>query len=760
MINARFTDRMLLGLFSLLLALSAVAVKSDAEVKGRALRLDEGLDWQRCGPEAGKIYQYGLVPSLASQELLVDADAVEFFQDRQISIFSGDVHTTSGDSFMAADWARYDQAKDHLRLKGDLFYRDPDLRLVADEGEFFPNEDRGSITNIRGYRLPKAGARGVAAEAMLHDKDRRSFKAVSYTTCRPGNEDWVLQADRVDTDEAEGVGVARNATVKFKGVPILYTPYLSFPIDDRRKSGFLVPSIATGNDTGLDISAPYYLNLAPNYDATLMPRYLSKRGLMLGGEIRHMNAWSHGSVSAEYIDDDAPGLAGDADRGALSLRHWANPAPRWSTRLHADMVSDDYYLSDFGSNLGATSTVHLERTAEAIYYADYWNFQGRLQGFQTVDPAFTRFDEPYNRLPQLLFNAHLPSPNGLNLHMRAEYVAFARSGTVDGQRIDVLPSVSYPLLRPWGHFIPKFSLRHTQYDLNNTAVGTPSDPGWTLPIFSLDTGLVFERESSWFGQSSTQTLEPRLFYLNVPYEDQSDQSVMFDTAEYGFSFDSLFRENRFAGADRQADANQVTAALTSRVFSADSGREFLSASVGQLFHFDDRRVQMPGNPTETSDLSSTVGQINAYLTPELATSLYLQWDSENSRTEKSAAQLQYKDEDRRIFNLAYRFEDNPLTPAYDQEQIDTSFHLPMNAKWNLFGRWNYSLNDDLTLDRFAGVEYSDCCWAFRFLGRNYVNNNQTTSGVFLQLELKGLGSIGHGTDREIEEGILGYRAGL
>ncbi|MEO5343899.1 MAG: LPS assembly protein LptD [Gammaproteobacteria bacterium SHHR-1] len=757
---SRLTDALLLVLFSLLLSLTALAVHSDGGLQGRALRLDEGLDWQRCGPQAGKLYAYALPPTLVAEQTLIDADAMEFHQERQLSLFAGDVSVTSGDSFLAADWASYDQRHDRLRLKGDLFYRDRDLRLSADAAEFFLNEDRGSISNIHAYRLPKAGARGAAAEAQFLDKDRRRFRQVSYTTCRPGNQDWELQAERVDLDEAEGVGVARHAKVRFKGVPIFYTPYLSFPIDDRRKSGFLLPSLSNNSDTGLDISTPYYLNLAPNYDATLTPRYMTERGLMLGGELRHINTWSRNEIRAEYLHDDKPGLGLDADRAAFSLRHWSNPAPRWAGRIHADWVSDDDYLSDFGSNLGATSLVHLERTAEAIYYGDYWNLTSRVQGFQTVDPNFTPFQEPYNRLPQFLLNAELPSNSGLNLHLKAEYVAFARSGTLDGQRLDLMPGISYPLLRPWGHFIPKLSLRHTRYELEDAAPGAITDPGWTLPLFSLDTGLVFEREARWFGRDAVQTLEPRLFYLNVPYEDQSDQPVLFDTAEYGMSFDSLFRDNRFVGADRQADANQLTAALTTRLFASDSGQEYLSASLGQTFYFEDRRVQLPGQPVETASQSALVGELNSQITPQLAARLYLQWDDERSKAEKGAAQLHYKDEQRRIFNLAYRYEDNPLDTAYDQEQVDTSFHLPMNSKWNLVGRWNYSLQDEMTLDRFAGIEYNDCCWAFRFIGRNYVNDDETTTGVFLQLELKGLGSIGHSADREIEEGVLGYRAGL
>lgn len=752
---SNLTDRILICLFSGLLAFSGMAVHSDAEVAGRMSLLDEGLSWQRCGPEAAKDNALELTGP-GSDSLLLDASALEYDRNAEVAVLTGDVTARRDQTLLQSDWSRYAKPEDRLQARGDLFYREPGLRLVADEGDFVLGENKGSITNIRGYRLPDGGARGDAAKGVLHDRDRSSFERITYTTCRPGNNDWLLQADKVDIDKAEGTGVARNAVVRFKDVPILYAPYLSFPIDKRRKSGLLTPEINSLSGTGLDITAPYYLNLAPNYDATIYPRYMSDRGLMLGGEFRLLTPTSQGQVKGEIIEDqDAP--EGEDDlRGSFSLRHLSRPTPRWYTRLHADYVSDSDYITDFGSNLGVTSVVHLERTAEAIYYGNFWNLTSRVQNYQTVDRTYRAEDRPYSRLPQFLLNAEVPArDSNLTLHLTSELVAFDRDDTVDGQRFDLMPGISYPMRRSWGHLIPKLSARYTAYDLADQAAGLPDQPDRALPVFSLDSGLVFERPSSWFGQAALQTLEPRLFYLYTPYEDQTELPI-FDTAAYGFNFDNLFRENRYVGADRQGDANQMTAALTSNIFSELTGANWLSASLGQIYYFRDQEVQLPGVIPRSDQHSSLVSEVSSQLTTDLKGRVYLQWNPTDESTEKLATEMRYKDDERRILNLAYRYEDN-VQQDYSQQQVDAAFYLPIDAHWNLVGRWNYSFEDEKTLDRFAGVEYDTCCWAFRVVGRDFVNGDQTTTGLFVQLELKGLGNLGQKADRVIEDGVMGYR---
>jgi LPS-assembly protein len=758
--SASAANKYLLALFSALLVLSAARVQSASETEGRGHLLDEGLSWQRCGPDAGL---QNTSPDFSTQfdTTNIDADALEFHKDNEIATFTGDVSVTRGSKTLLADWARYDKGSELTEVRGDVFYRDPELRLLADEGKFHLKNNKGSITNIKAYRLPSAGARGDADQAFMHDKDRSTFLGASYTTCRPGNEDWKLTADKVDIDKAEGVGVARNAKITLKGVPLLYAPYFSFPIDKRRKSGFLMPTIGSLSSTGLDITTPYYLNLAPNYDATISPRYMNDHGLMLGGEFRHMAPRSYSTFKGEMIDDRKPPSSEDSFRGSWALRHTSNYG-RWYNRIQADHVSDKSYLSDFGSNIGVTSKVRLERTAESTYYGDFWNLTTRMQNFQTIDRSLS---DEFSRLPQLVLNASLPTANGFTLGLTGEYVAFDRDNSLTGQRLDLLPSIGYSLYRSWGFVRPKASVRYTGYQLDNLRYSslTDSNPDRFVPTFSLDSGLYFDRQASWFGQTATQTLEPRLFYLNTPYKKQDDIPI-FDTGLYGINFDNLFRENRFVGADRVGDANQLTTALTSRFLSQDSGEEWLSASLGQIHYFRDRKVQLNKTGTSKKDQlssSSVLGELSSQITPNTRIRTFVEWDSEQNDSKKSVAELHYRDPDRHILNLSYSYDDKENESPTAQKQVDAAFYWPVGNNWSLIGRWNYSIEDKKTLDRFAGFEYDSCCWAFRFIGRHFVNDNartskvDTTTGVFLQLELKGLGSIGK-ADQVIADGVLGY----
>jgi LPS-assembly protein len=717
--------------------------------------LDEGLDWDRCGRQAEKIY----VPSSSSdrddQNIYISSDASEFYRREKSAIFAGNVEAVQGEQYIEADWMRYYREGGRLVTKGDVYYESPSLRFVADEGDFYPDESKGVATGMKEYRIPSGPARGSADRGEILDAERSRFENVTYTTCRPGNSDWKVQADNMEIDKGAGWAVAKNATVKFKGVPVLYSPYFRYPIDKRRMSGFLMPTIGSSNRTGLDITAPYYFNIAPNSDATLYPRVMSDRGLMLGGEYRFLNEKYRGEIRGEYLPNDSGQTVGEeTDRGSFSIRLKGNPAPRWSTNLDVDYVSDEDYVKDFGSNLGVTSAVHLQRLAEASYNGDIWDFTARVQNYQTVDGVIA--SGPYSRLPQLLATMTMPDEStGLTYHMRGEYVYFDHEENVHGQRIDLMPGVSYPVRRPWGHFVPKLSARYTGYQLENQDVGDPSNPDRLLPILSLDGGLVFERTTSWFGRAATQTLEPRLFYLYTPYENQDDLPV-FDTSKNGIDFGTFFRENRFTGADRQGDANQVTTAVTSRFLSEETGHEWLNASLGQVLYFDDRNVQLPGVEIEDKNTSSIFAEAVSQLTPDWYTRAFIQWDPHQDEMEKGAVELRYRDDDSRVFNLAYRYEQST------QEQIDTSFHWPMGSKWSTVGRWNYSVLNDKSLDILGGIEYSECCWAFRFVGRKFANddasNDDSTLGIFLQLELKGLGALGNAADVAMEEGVLGYKA--
>jgi len=512
-----------------------------------------------------------------------------------------------------------------------------------------------------------------------------------------------------------------------------------------------VPSVGQSDTTGFDLSLPYYFNLAPNYDLTLTPRVMSKRGLMLGGEFRFLTESSTGTLAAEFLPNDRET---DEARGSASWLSSTRLSSQALANLRLNYVSDDNYLEDFGDSLAATSATHLERTGELIYNARTWDALARVQYYQTIDEAIATSNRPYSRMPQLAFRLRDPDGlAGLSYQVDAEYVNFHRSDSVRGHRVDLFPAVSLPLRETWGFVEPKVGARYTAYGLSDQAAGLDDSPSTLSGMFSLDSGLYFDRTTSYFAMAATHTLEPRLYYLFVPYHDQSDQPV-FDTGELDFNFDNLFRENRFNGPDRFADANQVTAALTSRLISEASGADLLRASLGQIFYFEDREVTLPGDAVATDSTSTLVAEVAARLSRGWHTRLGLQWDphDDDGNVEQALAQLTYRDNGGHVFNAAYRLRDTVT------EQTDLAVFWPINEQFSLVGRHNYSLQDDRLLEAVAGVEYGRCCWRLRALVRQYSNTtgDDQTLAFLLQLELNGLGRFGDDIQSTLRDSIYGY----
>jgi LPS-assembly protein len=525
-------------------------------------------------------------------------------------------------------------------------------------------------------------------------------------------------------------------------VPIFYFPYLSFPLEGR-KTGFLVPSMGDSNQSGTEISTPYYWNIAPHRDATLTPRFMSRRGVLLESEFRYLNQHNTGQVGLEYIKDDR--VFGD-DRSAVSFNHQGQPGQGWLTQAKYRSISDADYLDDFSSELAKSSTTHLERLASIDYRGNLLRASLLVQAFQTVDDATSASTRPYQRLPQLRLGLRdTKGPAGLVMGIDSELVQFDRTTGVTGRRLDLQPRISWPMRRPGGFLIPELAYRYTQYQLENSDQNFDQNPARNLPLFSLDTGLVFERSLDGWGRAATQTLEPRLFYLYVPYRDQSNlivdedgADVVFDTTLPLFSMDQLFRQNRFSGGDRVGDANQVNLELTTRFFDPH-GRELLYASAGRIFYFKDREVTLPGGKIETDSTSDWVAEIGSRWTKKLSARASILWDSYDEKMQRSSANILYQKDNRRLLRFAYRFEENNL------EQRDIALVWPVAQRWNVVGRWLHSLKDDVTLETLKGIEYESCCWTVRFVQRKYrvdaMDNNENES-FWLQLELKGLTSIG------------------
>ncbi|WP_435686070.1 LPS-assembly protein LptD [Sedimenticola selenatireducens] len=688
----------------------------------------------------------------------IEADAADLYRREDRTEFFGNVQIEQGNDRLEADHATYLKGANTLDADGNVYLEQPGLRVTGSTMHYNLESKQGTATQTE-FRLTDPVARGTASTAELLNADQSRYDDVRYTTCPPGNNGWQVEAKELEIDQSTGVGVAHNAKLRFKGVPFIYLPYVSFPIDDRRKSGFLPPTIGSSTNSGADIAIPYYFNIAPNMDATFTPRIMSKRGILLGGEFRYLTENNQGEIRAELLPSDSEQGPGESDtRGAANMLLNGTPAPRWSYDINLNYVSDNDYIDDLGNSLAATSAKHQERRGDIRYYGSGWSFLGRAQQYQTIDNTIAVSDRPYSRLPQLLLNLERPDQAmGLTYHLHTEYVHFGHSSDskVKGERFDLQPGISLPMRRPWGFLTPKLSLRHTRYSLENQTAGLSDSPDRTLPTFSLDSGLYFDRAGNWFGNAITHTLEPRLFYLYIPEEDQSDLPD-FDTADLDFSFANLFRENRFSGTDKVGDANQLTTALTTRGLSTTTGEELFRASIGQIFYFRDRDVQLLSSGAVTNeDSSSIVAEVSAKLTRNWRAQAGVQWNphADVDATEKNAFGIHYLDDKQRILNLTYRFTDGTI------EQTDLSARWPITHQLHAVGRWNYSLLHKKSMETFAGIEYESCCWVSRFVVRDYRSdaNAEGNLALFLQLELKGLTSLGDKIDQFLERGILGYR---
>lgn len=716
--------------------------------------LDRDIDWERCdfisgspdirlqadeGADAGPI------------EVGADAAVAQFSPRR--THFSGNVELSQGDVRMRADELSVNRDSGEVDARGNVVVIHPDIRIAGSAARYQLESGQGEI-DLAQYRIVPMRARGDAEQARLLGDGQSAYQNINFTTCRPGNSDWQLTAESLELDQVEGLGTASHAKLRFFDVPVLYTPTLTFPIDNRRRSGLLIPSVGYRDQTGFDLSVPYYLNLAENYDLTLTPRLMSKRGLMLGGEFRVLTETTEATLEAEFLPNDNEYDGDNDDRAAASLNSttWLNA--RTIAQLRLNWVRDDDHLRDFGNNLAITSESHLERAGELHYHGDTWDALGRVQYYQTIDEDIADEDRPYSRLPQLLML--LKDPDGIagtTYHLGAEYVNFDRSGTMDGQRIALAPAISLPLRKTWGFVEPKIGARYVGYDIANPDPGIDDSASTLTGVLSVDSGLYFDRSTGFFGNGVTHTLEPRLFYLYVPEEDQDDQPV-FDTGMFDFNFDNLFRENRFNGVDRIGDANQLTLALTSRMISERSGAELLRGSIGQIFYFEDREVTLPGETVEDDSSSAIAAELAAELGGGWYTRGGLQWDPHdgNGNTDQALAQLGYRDRENRVFNAAYRLRDGVT------EQTDLAVFWPVSERLGFVARHNYSLQEDRLLEALAGFEYGRCCWKLRAIARKATNGegDDHDTSIMLQLELNGLGRFGDDIDNALERSIYGY----
>jgi LPS-assembly protein len=735
-----------------------------------------------------------------------DSDQTEYDPKTDTATFTGHVVIRQGDREIKAEEIQI-QNKKTVKGHGGIDYTDPIVHIMGSGGDYSATE--GANFKDAQFQLLQRSARGAAQTMNLTPEGILNLRGVTFTTCPANDESWKLRATDIKLDTARKEGEARDAKITFMGVPIMYLPYVSFPLGDERKSGFLFPTLGTSSRGGVMLSVPYYWNIAPNMDFTAQPIGYSRRGIDLGGDFRYLEPRSKGELLWHYLPED-PVFGGS--RSDVRLRNSAELADNLRFIIDAENVSDPQYFQDFSQGPEGTSTAFVERRATFSYRDEHWRIDGEAQHYETIDNTLTEANRPYARVPSITASGDFGwGPDSLFRYgFDSEVVHFDRdvanlnndcataaalnppgiyvSPCVTGWRMDVMPTMSFNLIDPGYFFRPAVAYRITQYELNNTLPREDRTPSRALPIASVDAGVLFERDLGAAGNRKL-TLEPRTMYLYAPYRNQSDIPI-FDTALPDLVPVELFRTNRYVGADRVSDADQLAMGLTSRLLDGHNGRQFVAVTIGQVYYFQTPRVTLPYEVPQSGARSNFVTQLAINAFQNWNSNLSLQWNPQASQFERADVNIQYKPAADKVINVAYRFERGTIHPAsqcniidatgntqltaaqYSQagicgfEQVEVSGAWPIAGRWNVFAREVYSLQDKQPLESFAGFEYGSCCWRVRFGARRYISRRPLTpqsteagpqdTAAWLQLELTGLASVGSASDTFLIDEIRGY----
>lgn len=596
------------------------------------------------------------------------------------------------------------------------------------------------------FHLAENDGRGSADILHIHDKQHYTLENATYTTCPADNEDWLLKMRGLEIDRDRQIGTAHHAWVDFMGLPILYSPWMDFPLNDQRKSGFLSPVFGSTTSGGKELTLPYYWNIAPNRDATIAPRVMTKRGVLLNNEFRYLEPRYGGELQVDVLPSDA--LA-NRSRTRIAFTHGQAIAGGLNGYVNLNSVSDDAFFRDLGSTVNTTSQANLLQEAALAYGAGWWSATARVQRYQTLQDPAAPIVAPYKRLPQLTVNAQR-NHAGASLAFAGEFADFAHPTLENAQRLVLNPSMSYPLVNdPAFYLTPKVALHSTYYAMGANNTRALPDSSRTLPIMSVDSGVAFERDWNLFGGDYVHTLEPRAFYVYVPYKDQS-LLPNFDSAQANFDFTQMFNENRFFGSDRVGDANHITLALTSRLLEQENGTERLKLLVGERFSFKTPQVNLVA-PTTTTNKSDILLAASGKVAKAWSFDSEFQYDPNQSHSQRYNIAARYRPELGKSFDLGYRFARNTL------RQIDLAGQWPLSSRWRAVGRLNYSLQDGKTLESIAGLEYNQSCWTLRFVAQRFtVAAQQANTGIFLQLELNDFISVGVDPISALKQSVPSY----
>jgi len=706
-----------------------------------------------------------LLPTFIAADHIAGRNDVEVVAD-------GNVELRKRNSILLSDRLTYWQEADEMEAEGNVrLSRDgdrvtgPRMRMKMDDSTGFFEQPDYAIRRIKTgsaatlwtgteERVTPNLTTGYGAAARMDFEGEGKYRLTdaTYTTCTPAagrDPDWFARTTdlRLDYDDEEGT--ARNATLYFKGAPILYSPWIGFSLNHERKSGLLTPTFGSTSRGGMEYTQPFYWNIAQNMDATIAPRFMAKRGTLWNGEYRYLNPNYSGTMQGQYLPEDK---IEKKRRSSYSLAHSQNLGYGFSGSLALNGASDGTYFSDLANGSSVIAQTNLLRQGTLSYGGAWWSANLLAQSYQTLqDPSLPPVAEPYRRLPQLTLSANRSDlPLGMNFAFSGEHVSFRNPTLVQARRFTLYPQLSLPLQTEVLSVTPKIGLHSTRYNLDRQAAGTPDKLTRSVPIFSVDSGVTFERDFDWQGKNLTQTLEPRLYYLYVPVRDQS-QIPVFDSGATGFDFAQIFGENRYGGGDRIGDANQVTAMLTSRLLDPLTGAETLRAAFGQRFYFSTQKVGLPGEVLRSDRQTDFLGSLSGRILPKTYADLGVQYNPRLSRVERLNLGGRYQPEAGQVLNAGYRYTRDQLG------QFDISGQWPVFGGWHAVGRFNYSTKDKRMVESVAGLEYDGGCWIGRVVFQRLATQTQVSNtALFFQLELNGFAKVGSNPLDILRRNVPGY----
>ena len=699
------------------------------------------------------------VVSAASEQfpVFLEADRIDGQQGDHAKAVGNVTIRRLGD-LVRADTLLYNQRLDELDGSGHVVFQHGEDRLECEHIQLKLSAHLGELTQTRYFlgRVRGQSGRGESSLLRLKGPDRYQLDDATFTTCPAGNNDWVLRTKDLGLDYISSVGQARDVRVEYLGVPILYAPWLDFSLDDHRKSGFLTPAFGVSDNRGLELLVPWYWNIAANRDATFTPRLMTRRGLQLIGEFRYLEPDYKGELTVEALPND--NASGDGRYRGL-FQHSQRFSPRMNGSLLLDSVSDDTYFTDLSNLVNQTSRVLLPREAVLAYQGDWWNTLLKLQGFQTLQDPANPIAHPYHRLPQLQVNADRNDVLGGRMHfnLASEFVRFEHDSDskAAGNRFYAYPSVDMTFERNYGYVRPKIGWHFTRYDLDRN----PDEPSTlssnrSMPIFTLDSGLSLERDWRWNGRTYLQTLEPRLYYVNIPNREQ-DALPVFDSSVADLFQAQLFAENQFIGVDRINDANQITLGVTSRFLEPETGLERLQVSLGQRYYFNEQQVTMPGYTARGSNVTDLLAQVSGQITDRWRVASGFQYNPDDGELVRANLGASYRAGPGRLLNADLRYTNENYGAALNQ--LDLSWQWPVKTGWYSLGRVNYSFEDHRLVEGLLGFEYNAGCWSLRAVMQQLATTtDSSTQAFFMQLELHGLTQLGPNPLEALKRNISGY----